>query len=297
MTKEYIMKPIKKRDLIKALFFNEIDNTVRSPEEKFINSGENKQPRDIKKDKTVVYEYNSLGFRSDEFIKDHDGKHVLFSGCSHAEGIGGNLDSCWSYMTYNELLKKEKLSGFFNLARYGWGYDIIISNIMAYINHYGKPDQIFILFPNLGRFYQWENSDSNDEIFYYKGSIPNASNEINKESSWKRKISVEEQRSNFIVFTMLIKLFEDYCISNNIDLKWSTWDREDIKNCMNVGIFKRFVYMEEPYTFIENNQDFFLSNIQVKDNWEWKRDGHSGYLFHYIWSKSFLDQIDTEQHK
>lgn len=294
MSKEYIMKPIKKRDLIKALFFNEIDNTVRFPEEKFINSGENKELKDIKKDKMVVYEYNSLGFRSEEFTRDHSGDHILFAGCSETEGVGGNLDSVWSYMVYSELSKNNEVSGFFNLARYGWGYDIIISNIMAYINHYGKPDQIFILFPNLGRFYQWENSDSDVEIFYYKGAIPNNSKE---KSSWKRKISIEEQRSNFIIFTMLVKLFEDYCISNNIDLKWSTWDREDIQNCINAGVFKNFVDMEDPYTFIKNDQDFFLSKIKIRDGWEWKRDGHSGYLFHYIWSKSFLDQIDTEQDK
>jgi hypothetical protein len=296
MPKSYNMKPIKKKELLKALFFNEIDNTIRTPEEKFVNFGENPNLKSIKKDESITYEYNSLGFRSDEFIKDHDGKHILFSGCSQTEGVGGNLDSCWSYITYSELSKENKLSGFFNLARYGWGYDIIISNIMTYINIYGKPDQIFILFPNIGRSYMWkEGNDENFEIFYYQGSVPNSSKELDNRSSWKKRITVEEQRSHFIVFTMLIKLFEEYCITNNIDLKWSTWDREDADNCINVGIFKKFVDMSNPYVFIKNNSEFFLNNIKIRKDWERKRDGHSGYLFHYNWSQSFLGKFDSKE--
>jgi hypothetical protein len=296
MPKNYNMKPIKKKELVKALFFNEIDDTVRTPEEKFINFGENPEIKKIEKDENIRYEYNSLGFRSDEFTTDHDGKHVLFSGCSLTEGVGGNLDSCWSYMTYSELSKNSKLSGFFNLSRYGWGYDIIISNLMAYINIYGKPDQIFILFPNIGRYYVWkEEENKNFEIFEYRGSIPNNSKELDEEPSWKRKITVQEQRSHFVIFTMLIKLFEEYCITNNIDLKWSTWDREDADNCINAGVFKKFVDMSNPNLFIKNNNELFLNKIKTRKDWQRKRDGHAGYLFNYVWSQSFLGKLDQSE--
>lgn len=292
------MKPIRKDNMLKSIFFNEIDNTVRTAEETFINSGESAELKKIKKDKDITYKYNSLGFRSDEFIKDHRGEHVLFSGCSETEGVGGSLDSCWSYMTYQELKKEENLSGFFNLSRYGWGYDVIISNIMTYIKNYGKPDKIFILFPNIGRFCQWRDSkDESYEIFHYIGAMPNSVKVTGLEPGWKRQISIETQRSLFINFTMIVKLFEEYCESNNIELIWSTWDPDDATNCQNAGVFGKFIEMAKPDDFVKNNEDLFLNQIKIKKDWQRKRDGHSGYLFHYVWSKCFLGQIDTEQHK
>ena len=33
-------------------------------------------------------EINSKNFRSNEFIKKHEGKHILFSGCSVTSGVG-----------------------------------------------------------------------------------------------------------------------------------------------------------------------------------------------------------------
>lgn len=292
------MKPIRKDDMTKALFFNEIDNTVRTAEEEFITSGEHSHAKRLTKDESIRYYYNSLGFRSDEFTNEHDGEHVLFVGCSETEGVGGPLESCWSYMTYQELAKEKTLSGFFNLARYGWGYDVILSNTMAYIKKYGKPDKIFILFPNIGRFYKWKDADDeSSEIFHYIGAIPNAVEDTSNEPYWKRKISVATQRSNFIIFTMLVKMFEEYCASNNIELLWSTWDEDDATNYQNIGIFNEFVKMAKAYDFVKSNQDLFLSQIKVKSDWERKRDGHSGYLFHYVWSKCFLGQIDTKQEK
>ena len=38
-----------------------------------------------------------------------------------------------------------------------------------------------------------------------------------------------------------MKLFEDYCISNNIELFWSTWDYSDAINYSNVNIRPIFI--------------------------------------------------------
>lgn len=295
MTENYTMKGIKKNDKIKALFFNEIDNTVREPEEFFINNGESPKINKISKNKDVTYQYNSLGFRSDEFTKNHDGEHVLFAGCSETEGVGGNLDSCWSYMTYCELSKEGNLSGFFNLSRYGWGYDIIIQNIMCYINEYGKPKKIFILFPNLGRFYTWDGNEEGFEDFVHRGHIPNSVIDYSEKSNWKRKINAEEQRSQFIIFTMILKLFEEYCISNDIKLSWSTWDKEDTENYLNANIFKNFLPMPELKDFIKNNSEYFLKEIRPRVDWDKKRDGHCGYAYHSLWADSFLGKLEGKK--
>jgi hypothetical protein len=295
MTDNYLLKSIEKKEKIKALFFNEIDSTDRKPEEEFINSGETPQLTKVKKDESITYSYNSLGFRSDEFIKDHDGEHILFSGCSETEGVGGNLESSWSYMTYTELSKENKLSGFFNLARYAWGYDIIIQNIMCYINEYGKPKKIFILFPNLGRFYTWDGNEKGFEDFVHRGHIPNSSVKEAQKFSWKRKINAEEQRSQFIVFTMTVKLFEEYCKSNGIDLYWSTWDMEDSLNYSSIDIFKNFQHMPSVQEFIKDSGSDFLKEVRTRSDWQTKRDGHCGYVFHKQWSEHFLGRLETKR--
>lgn len=295
MTDNYLLKSIEKKEKIKALFFNEIDNTIRKESEIFVNSGETPEITKVRKDERITYSYNSLGFRSDEFTKDHDGDHVLFSGCSETEGVGGNLDACWSYMTYCNLSKENNLSGFFNLSRYAWGYDIIIQNIMCYINEYGKPKKIFILFPNLGRFYAWDGNSEGSEDFVHRGHMPNSSKKNSQKFSWKRKINAEEQRSQFIVFTMTVKLFEEYCKTNDIDLYWSTWDMEDSLNYSSINIFKNFQHMPSVQDFIKNISDDFLKEIRTRDDWQTKRDGHCGYVFHKQWSEHFINRLETKR--
>lgn len=297
MEKKYVMLPIKKSRSAHALFFNEIDFVIRFPEEEFINYGEQSNNLESYEDDSVRYYYNSLGFRSDEFTSEHDGKHILFSGCSETEGLGGNLDSNWAYIAYNEMLKKEKLSGFFNLSKSGWGHEIIISNIMAYINKYGKPDNIYILFPNIGRFYEWKNVDDLWEVYSHTGAMPNSSEDLSSQPEWKIKISIDQQRKIFISFVMIMKLFEEYCNSNNIKLIWSTWDLEDAANYNNANIFKNFIKILEPSKFIKRNKQFFNNEIIKRKNWERKRDGHHGYFYHYLWAKHFLGQIDTKEYE
>ena len=130
LNEEYKMKSVYKDLFNHAIFFNTIDKADRRKEEEFLIDLEiiNKY---YDQDDSVRYYFNSLGYRSDEFTKFHDGEHILFAGCSETEGMGGALESCWSYMTYKKLSETKNVSGFFNLSKGGWGHDVIISNIYA----------------------------------------------------------------------------------------------------------------------------------------------------------------------
>lgn len=105
------MQPILEGFNNRALFFNKIDYKLRDKEEEFLICHEELNEKH-NQDDTVRYYFNSLGFRSDEFIKNHNGKHILFAGCSETEGTGGNLESNWPYMVYSELCKKKKFLDF-----------------------------------------------------------------------------------------------------------------------------------------------------------------------------------------
>jgi hypothetical protein len=290
---EYLMKKIAKSNNMNALFFNKIDNFKRSKEEEFLINGETILP-EFEGDDSVRYYFNSLGFRSDEFTKTHKGTHVLFAGCSETEGFGGNLEFSWPHMVYTELCKTEKLSGFFNLSRGGWGNEIIIANIIQYINRYGKPDKIYMLLPNLSRIFEYVGQSENLEKYRHIQLTPYWSKkdlkELNGEN--RKRQTIEHQRGMIPSFIILIKLFEEYCMSNSIELRWATWSQEDGKNYKNLNVFNSFITLPDDGDVFLESKTFTTSDELKKKYLLKKRDGHHGYLYHHIWSQRFLGQTD-----
>lgn len=289
---EYWMKKVWKGRHTHAIFFDQLDHVVREKEEEFLITGEVLK-EDCDQDDSVRYYFNSYGYRSDEFTDFHDGEHILFAGCSETEGIGGNLDSCWSYMTYKKLSETKKVSGFFNLSRGGWGHDVIIANIMQYIKKYGKPNKIYILFPNLSRDFEWQTNENGEEVYLYsiKTAFYNRKLFMLKDGSVRQKQTLKEQRESIPKFINLIKLFEEYCWSNNIELVWSTYSVPDGKNYKNLNVFKNFIEMSDADDIFSKGKNLFDDEVLSKKNLVTKRDGHLGYLFHHWWSQRFLGLI------
>jgi hypothetical protein len=290
---EYTMKNIYKDRNNHAVFFNTIDTVDRKKEEEFLIWGEVLK-RNYDQDDSVRYYFNSLGYRSDEFTKSHDGEHVLFAGCSETEGMGGNLESLWAHMVYKKLSETTKLSGFFNLSRAGWGHDVIIANIIQYINVYGKPNKIYMLLPELSRDFQWLGLFDETEKYLYINKTPYYALKDTRlaNGQTKERQSLEEQRNVVAKFINLLKLFEEYCVSNDIEFVWSTHSSPDGKNYKALGVFKNFIEMPSLDDIIPKSKDLFDEKVYNRKNLLDKRDGHRGYLFHYKWSQKFLGLVD-----
>lgn len=285
---DYLVKDIQETREVSALFFNKIQKGYRK------NNIEKIQPNEQIKEgfDEVTYQYNSLGYRSDEFIKNNK-NHILFAGCSETEGCGGNLDACWAYILYKKINKED--SGFFNLGRAGWGWQLIISNTMQYIKEYGNPNHIFILFPNIGRLLSWAETKDNKEFFKQDVYFPNGTNELDTDNIIIRnKLEVKKQRDLLINFSLTMKLFEEYCSTNNISLIWSTWDQYDAYNYNKIGIFNNFIMLENQYDYIKSNKEFFIENIEHRKDWLRKRDGHQGYLNHFVWAEGFYKALTNK---
>lgn len=291
---EYTMKNVHKDRNTHAVFFNTIDSVHRRKEEEFLIETEVIK-KEYDQDDSVRYYFNSLGYRSDEFKNFHHGEHILFAGCSETEGWGGNLESCWPYMVYKKLSETKKISGFFNLSRAGWGHDIIIANIIQYINAYGKPNKIYILFPELSRDFEWDGLFDEKEKYVHINKTPYyfLKDMTFHNGKIKKRQSLEEQRNLVVKFINLIKLFEEYCVSNDIELAWSTHSIPDSENYKALDVFKKFIEMPDYNDIIPKYKDLFDEELYSKKNLLKKRDGHMGYLFHYIWSQKFLGLLDT----
>jgi len=294
LDEEYTIKNVYKDLNNHAVFFNTIDTVDRGKEEEFLILGEvlNKK---YDQDDSVRYYFNSLGYRSDEFTKFHDGEHILFAGCSETEGMGGNLESLWAYMVYKKLSETKKISGFFNLSRGGWGHDVIIANIIQYINEYGKPNKIYMLLPELSRDFKWLGIFDETEKYTYINKTPYYAlkDTIKSNGKIKERQGLEEQRNLVVKFINLLKLFEEYCVSNDIEFVWSTHSFPDGENYENLGVFKNFIKMPHPRNLILKYNNLVDEELYNKKNLLDKRDGHRGYLFHYQWSQKFLGLVDT----
>jgi len=146
---------------------------------------------------------NSNGFRSDEFIKEHDGKHILFSGCSNTFGIGLEKEEIWANIVYNKISKNEKCSGFFNLGAPAAGIDYICFNLFKYFKFYGNPDLLFINLPNQLR------------MFHYNKNLDQTLLKVSNIDPYEIL-----EFLNLQYYFML----EQYCFANKIKLFSFSWD-------------------------------------------------------------------------
>jgi hypothetical protein len=160
-------------------------------------------------DPSQLYVLNSDGLRSDEFTSKHDGKHVLFAGCSVTAGEGLLLEHTWAYKVYQELAQTEKLSGYFNIAFPGASIAEIISQIFRYINLYGNPSTIFVNFPDPDREY------------YYASAMDFRKSDSVHGIDDPMKL-VDTKQIDSLVFALYLAL-NVYCRAQGVTLIATTW--------------------------------------------------------------------------
>jgi hypothetical protein len=207
----------------------------------------------------IDYILNGSRFRCDEFTYNHVEKHILFGGCSVTFGEGVNIKDTWSYRLYEEISKKEKTSGYFNVAFPGASVVDTITNILKYIRMYGNPDCIFLLFPENERDYK----------------------HVGKNTDLIKKIIFE-----YYFF------IDEYCKSNNIKLYSFSWAHGTFKN-------KEFEtdeflgdYFDSYYsTDIKKFEiDVYDYEKKIKNQLFGEDDSHPGNGPHFAWYNFIYDK-------
>lgn len=249
-------------------------------------------------DGTVTYSYNSSGFRSGEFTSDHlNNPHVLFLGCSETEGYGANDGEYWPSILHETISNKSTTSGFFNLGRGGWGWEKIIANSSIYFDKYGVPDYMFIMLPNISRF--WRYLEDEGQWSYIQRYVNDHKHNIGERS----KSLVEHKNlhkmdrslylSEFIRFVSGWKTYLRYCESLGIKVLWSTWFAQDSENIKAMYDFKNFVYIGKESDMYEITAKIAAnkkSDGTYKSNDLRRRDGHHGTIYHKIWADKFAEK-------
>lgn len=216
-----------------------------------------------------MFKLNSSGLRSDEFTEVHDGKHILFAGCSITFGDGMPLDYIWPKIVYNEIAKTEKVSGYFNVGRPGASNIWIIMQIFKYIELYGMPDVIFINLPDSDREIADEHTEHRIQVL--PAVMYRFLNKI-----------VSDAGSRIISFSWDARANIGYDGELHMD---SSDPRAWLKNFYQYNIHERYEYT---FSFCEehkNSEDIFLSDFAMRA----MDDSHPGAAEHKFFAQLALD--------
>jgi hypothetical protein len=226
----------------------------------------------------LIKDTNSQHFRSDEFTNIHNGKHVLFSGCSNTFGVGLERHEGWAWKTYEKIIEKEKCSGFFNLGAGGTGIMHMVINIFKYCKKNGNPDVIFI------------NLSNQNRSFYYLYNIKGYSLRFDDDKDF-HNIKLH----NFQYYFML----EQYCKSNNIRLYSMTWDHARGKDSQSTtALFDQYNFKTfYQYSGKELQEYLMLSDDKHNEYYLKARDNlHQGIGYNNFWSDFIYDKYEKDNY-
>ena len=218
---------------------------------------------------------NSYGYRCDNFKDKHDGLHVVFAGCSETWGMSHNKKDIWSYKVYEMIKNEVDCSGYFNIGIPGSSIPTQIISLFKYFKNFGKPNYIFINFPDFFRYYNYS---------------------INKKSLIDSIYDYNSQPLLHLMAYQYYFMLEEYCNSNNIKLFSFTW-MPNGDFLFDDGLYiTKDGYDDYPLktfkTFYEIDQKDMILNISkyIEKNKDKKylevaRDGdHYGIAFHQYWA-------------
>jgi len=229
--------------------------------------------------KNVKYKLNKFGFRTKNF--ESNKKFILTSGCSNTFGIGLPEQYIWPSLLKDKVNKKIDV---YNLAFPGHGYFMIIKNIFNFIKQYGKPEAIFIMFPNLNR-----------DIYFSKikkdfvAQVINVSHVFHGNNDMKNFVLNYDEGANILKTISYLNALEMFCNSAGIKFAWTTWADKEIIELIK---FDNFYFFENLYyNNLSKNKEY--KNLIDKENlymWDIAGDNaHPGINWQYTVFKSFYD--------
>jgi hypothetical protein len=231
--------------------------------------------------KKYQYEFNSHLFRSDEFTKNHNGKHILFMGCSETQGCNDGLEDTWAYILYKKISLSEKTSGYFNIAKCGSSIYLQISIFLNYIDLFGIPDEIYFLAPGSDRnlLYSADNKTIEHKSFFLHG-----------EENHERLVN------SFSSNVIHMNMFEKICDLLKIKIVWSTWSNQDEDIFVKLP-FKNFFTLNMRANDYSTAKylDKYINPKEDLGSQLHKTDGHRGKAWHNYWAEEFYDQMHNKK--
>jgi hypothetical protein len=117
-------------------------------EEKYIENLKNQSEDWYYRNASIEYRFNDYGHRSKQINELDFDNYILFTGCSHTEGVGIELEK-----TYPYLLAKLLNVDYYNMAVQGTGIDVVEYNLLSWFAKFSKkPKFVVVQWPDHSRF-------------------------------------------------------------------------------------------------------------------------------------------------
>lgn len=229
----------------------------------------------------IEYKLNSYGYRCNEF----NNQEILTLGCSHTEGHGLPLDLTWPYLISQKMNKD-----YINLAKGGDGMQGQITKAFQFFKEFYHPKYIFAVFPITRMEVPLINfrvkNEPNDKHLMSRDYIGKAllSNNLLEKFSKEPHMAENILPEEFAIFynILFIKIFIQYCESNNIKLIWTYYNDssldiypfEDFTNTYFKSIYLNGKIAEEERCHLEFANNKFFTNAADYEYWP---PGHYGF--------------------
>jgi len=230
------------------------------------------------------YSINSYGFRSKEFKEySKNNLKILFAGCSNTFGEGLPEQYTWSKLLIKKIQNKEKNIKIedYNISYPAASIHSIVRNIYFFIEKFGTPDYLFVMFPGCNRDLYFSNKKNNfvncllwNEYLLFKNS-----------TQQKFNLNYVEE-NNILLSTTLIYMLESFCKKSKIKLVWTSW-REQDKYLFKELNFKNFFSINTNINNLINNEDL--------PYWDLAKDGyHPGTAWNIKVSEEYFKIINEK---
>ena len=214
-------------------------------------------------DNSINYKYNNYGFRSENFNVNTN-KDVLFAGCCVTHGDALPYEKVWSKVFYNRQLKNEGCGEYHNVSRSGGSIETIIFDVLQYCKIFGNPESIFLLFPHFHRHMTCAKHTPGKRFFVQKT--------LENEDLYNGMFE-----DIVIKHMYFIRMIEDYCEKNNINLFYSSWHKQTDYILSQLSNDKGHCFLDyDNKNILENKQELMFEQYGRR-----ARDGfHFGIAFH-----------------
>lgn len=236
------------------------------------------KPDSIDGQSDILYSFNEHGFRSDNFDKSFAPDNFLFAGCALTFGLGVPKDITWPYLFTSKITNSENFN-IFNLSVIDGSIDLIVYNVVQYIENFGNPKGILILFPDFFR-----NIYVEDEQILSNWNIEE-----------KREDLKDIADTNMLRSFFAIKQLEVICDSKNIPLVYSSWQYGTVEMLMGLkeqGMLKHVFDIKQ---FYRDNRDMFTEDgSKYPHYWHFSRDNTAfGESHNRVFAEGFVQQWKT----
>jgi hypothetical protein len=281
----------------------------------------------------IEFEYyiNEDGFRGRSLNKfNKNNINVLFIGCSITQAVGLPEEQSWYKKLIDKMIQDNPgvEINYYNLSVSGIGFEIILKNMITFLNNVGKPDFIFCLIPQISRQLRWHNtgySNAHLKIEEIALVVPewmrSVLNPLPREVDVLHTDSYSVEDS-LMKFSSMIHFAETLCNLSGIKFIWATWfkDHGDIFKNPNIG-FKNYLNLNiklsdgffvdkknlgsveptwmgeesnESYSREDKTKKQYLDSFNINNEpfWTSARDGwHPGAYTHTIISDKFYKEL------